>query len=464
MMITRAGALTSPSELVLPSSGIDGRLQARHCGLGVVDFVNAKEADAEAGRGRGRLADHERHSRCELQPLLHHLGHNLGVGGVGHNHTGGLESLGRHALVAPCCEHGAHGLAQVHKAGLGLSKAVLLGLLRGVPEELQGVGGHSGVVGEGPVEVRVHHIAPLLDVEAQGGGGGGVHKVVAGLGEHDDPRACRRSPPLLGRREVSVHAQPPHVDPLHPRGHSVEHERRAHLMSGVSHRLDVRVGEHDAVGGLHVGREDHGGLVRLDLRDHLLDGGGGELRLLIVGVDGPGLNDLVFAGDAALLEDIAPAVGEVAEADHKRLLPAAELAGDGLHGVGAAPREEDGLVAVVGGSEGTVEILHHRLEGLGHGVGRAVSVDNRELVKPALGFDGDRLLVVPLASGGTHHANVSEIIRRRRQQVLGVDIEGGALGHDRLGGGGGMEAPPRRIDQLPSSLGARHRATGFADG
>mmetsp|Transcript_58643 Transcript_58643/g.186958 ORF Transcript_58643/g.186958 Transcript_58643/m.186958 type:complete len:428 (-) Transcript_58643:26-1309(-) len=405
MMITRAGALTSPSELVLPSSGIDGRLQARHCGLGVVDFVNAKEADAEAGRGRGRLADHERHSRCELQPLLHHLGHNLGVGGVGHNHTGGLESLGRHALVAPCCEHGAHGLAQVHKAGLGLSKAVLLGLLRGVPEELQGVGGHSGVVGEGPVEVRVHHIAPLLDVEAQGGGGGGVHKVVAGLGEHDDPRACRRSPPLLGRREVSVHAQPPHVDPLHPRGHSVEHERRAHLMSGVSHRLDVRVGEHDAVGGLHVGREDHGGLVRLDLRDHLLDGGGGELRLLIVGVDGPGLNDLVFAGDAALLEDIAPAVGEVAEADHERLLPANELAGDGLHGVGAAPGEDDGLVGVVGGGEGAVEILHHLLEGLGHGVGRAVGVDDRELVKPALGFDGNGLLVVPLAGGPRGHEN-----------------------------------------------------------
>ena len=39
-------------------------------------------------------------------------------------------------------------------------------------------------------------------------------------------------------------------------------------------------------------------------------------------------------------------------------------------------------------------------------------------MKTALGFDGDRLLVVPLAGGGTHHAHVSELGQRHRGESV----------------------------------------------
>lgn len=53
-------------------------------------------------------------------------------------------------------------------------------------------------------------------------------------------------------------------------------------------------------------------------------------------------------GDPARLEDLRPAVGEVAVAQHNRLLASGELASTRLHSEGAAAGDDDDVLGVVG--------------------------------------------------------------------------------------------------------------------
>ena len=85
---------------------------------------------------------------------------------------------------------------------------------------------------------------------------------------------------------------------------------------------DVVVGQHHACRRLDVRREDDLGPVALDGLDHLVDGSGRPRRLPLVGHRAGG-HDGRLAGHGAGVEDLRPAVGEQAVADHEAAPPVA---------------------------------------------------------------------------------------------------------------------------------------------
>ena len=114
-------------------------------------------------------------------------------------------------------------------------------------------------------------------------------------------------------------------------------------------------------------------LRALDRRHGLLDRDGGEGGF--GGVREPaGLQYRFRGGDAADLEDLAPAEAEQAVPYDEAFLAGRELPRHGLHPEGAAARHYDGGTGVVDLLQDARNVAHRPLEELGHMVDGAVGV------------------------------------------------------------------------------------------
>jgi hypothetical protein len=137
--------------------------------------------------------------------------------------------------------------------------------------------------------------------------------------------------------------------------------------------------------GLDVRREDHRGPLRLDAGNDLLQRGRREGRLRAV----PGPARFVHRDvccDAALFQDLRPAVAEPAVAYHQALLPAGELPRHRFHTVGASARHHGDRRGAVNRFQGGGNVLHDHLEGSGHMVQRSVGEDHG-VFEQAFGVD-----------------------------------------------------------------------------
>ena len=178
---------------------------------------------------------------------------------------------------------------------------------------------------------------------------------------HADANRGGSGPALLWRRDVGANVGVVHVDPGRARGDAVEAERRADLLAGVPDSLAVLLVQDDSRRRLDVRRADHGGLHVADFGHDLLDGRGLHPPVLVVG---PAVRRSSFhhvhlvVALAHALEELGPAVGEVAVADHHHIALVAEGAGRGLHGVRARAGQHDGMLRVVGVREARVEVVH----------------------------------------------------------------------------------------------------------
>ena len=193
-----------------------------------------------------------------------------------------------------------------------------------------------------------------------------MRRLLRGLiAHHADANRGGSGPALLRRRDVGANVRVVHVDPGRARGDAVEAERRADLLAGVPDSLAVLLVQDDSRRRLDVRRADHGGLHVADFGHDLLDGRGLHPPVLVVG---PAVHRSSFhhvhlvVALAHALEELGPAVGEVAVADHHHIALVAEGAGRGLHGVRAGARQHDGMLRVVGVREARVEVVHDLLE------------------------------------------------------------------------------------------------------
>ena len=178
---------------------------------------------------------------------------------------------------------------------------------------------------------------------------------------HADANRGGSGPPLLGRRDVGPDVRVVHVDPGRARGDAVEAERRADLLARIPNGLAVLLVQNNTGRSLDVRRADHGGLHVADLGHDLLDGRGLDPPVLFItpAVHRPRLHHVhLVVALAHALEELGPAVGEVAVADHHHVALVAEGARGGLHGVRARAGQHDGVLRVVGVRERRVEVVH----------------------------------------------------------------------------------------------------------
>src|SRR3546814_10310394 len=84
-------------------------------------------------------------------------------------------------------------------------------------------------------------------------------------------------------------------------------------------------------------------------------------------------------GNAAHVEDLAPAIAEPAIADDQALLVRGELPRDRFHAEGAAAGHDNGAVSVVDLFQGSGDVFHDLLKGVRHMIYGAIGVDPRKI-------------------------------------------------------------------------------------
>ena len=220
------------------------------------------------------------------------------------------------------------------------------GLEHRAPQRPHRVRGHGGVVGRVPaVQVGLHDRQPPAQVRGEAG-----RLVVASTASraaashhHQCPRTAAPIQPFCGA--VISTSTPSACMSTHDAagGHAVEHEQAADLVHRLGQRAHVVVGQHDPRCGLDVRPRTATAGRSAGCRDDLARSAVAPRRELGVRASTGGAPSarLTRRGISPWLEDLRPAVGEEAVADHHHPFAGRELSGDRLHGVGAAARNDE---------------------------------------------------------------------------------------------------------------------------
>ena len=233
---------------------------------------------------------------------------------------------------------------------------------RGVVRER--VGRHRRVVRRLPLGVGLGDRQPLLQVDREAGRGRRHDLVPAGLAEHHVARARRAAPPLLRGAEQDVDAErrscPPTAPPTRcSRG------RRAHRPRASPRRRRGRSRRAAACrppSPRAPRRRPRDGCARWP-RPPRRPGPGPRAPAARRTPGGRGRRSSQL-GHRAGVEDLRPAVGEQAVADDEAAPAGRQLPGDGLHGVGAATRDDRDRLGGVGRAQDVDDVLHHPDEAL----------------------------------------------------------------------------------------------------
>ena len=148
-------------------------------------------------------------------------------------------------------------------------------------------------------------------------------------------------------------------------------------MNSVCNGLDVVIRQDHPGAGFHMRCKDNGGRFLRNPGNHILDRRGRKGGCRVV-PSPPGLHNGLTGGQAAGFENLAPAVGEPAVADHHDFLVASELAGHGFHRIGAPARHKRHGIRIVGGFEHLRDVPHHLAKSGGHVVERPVREHDRK--------------------------------------------------------------------------------------
>mmetsp|Transcript_2246 Transcript_2246/g.8621 ORF Transcript_2246/g.8621 Transcript_2246/m.8621 type:complete len:224 (-) Transcript_2246:671-1342(-) len=146
----------------------------------VREFVQTEQTDPKRKVARG-FVDHKRHARRDLKPLGFEPGEHIGLVRVPHADAGGFETGGADGPQTFALHHRPALVPKRPRRVRGSAEPHLFRFQSCVPEQVQRVRGHGGVVRETSADVAVHHLEPLPHVDHHGRGRGVPCGVIAAL-------------------------------------------------------------------------------------------------------------------------------------------------------------------------------------------------------------------------------------------------------------------------------------------